>query len=496
MATYVVTIGGATTQIRPGWGISETANGVNRISCAVVSTSGTYRPAINDDIVITENGTRIFGGLIDNPQEHGAGGQSRGAAIEIGISASDYTVYAQRIALTSDVSRPSETLKARLTWIASLLSAQGVSLDAGQATGPTIDAQGFQSGQFVVDILNKTMGLANGTGSASWVWQIDYTKTMRATQAGTVAAPFNVVDGDGHALGDITIEQPLPSTYANYIILRGGSGTRDTADNFTGDGSTSAFTLTVPVSVTYGYVTMNGVFETLGSSPATWIFDPVANTITRTSPPPVSATINVTYVGQYPVDVIADGGASAANRVDKIYTEPDVFDVAVMQALANNYLTRDMDAPKTVRYSAAVTLTGIHPGMTQTITSTKRNLSGTHLIVDVQIVNIGGTVVQRHVTAVTSSILPATLREQWQQVFGPGSGGTAAVSSAVTTSGSFNPGGNDKDVQFKDGTKFGGDDDFQYGKLGTYLLMGQGCTVTQANPIGTVCMGDNCHCTD
>ncbi len=427
---YVFTVNGSTKALQPGWSIQESANSRNRFSGRVLSLTGTYRPANDDVVVLTEAGTTIFGGLIDNPQEKGITNNGFGAGIETAISAADFNVYASRVAILSDTTRSSESLKDRLTWIAGLLSAQSVTIDAGQATGPTLPAATYTAGQYLVDVLDQTVALANGTGSASWIWEIDYSLVMRAIEAGTVSAPFNIADGDGHVVGDITVDAPRPSTYGNYIVLLGGTGTRDVSDTFTGNGSTVTFALTYSLSTSYGYVTVNGVFETLGTG-ATWTYDSSTNSITRTTAPAVAATVFITNVGQFPKRVISDGGASAANRVVKTYTETAVFDAAVMQALADAYLTRDMDSPRTVHYKLAVTLTGVHPGQTLTITSAKRNLSSTHLITDVVISNIGGNIVQRQVTAVTSQLLPATLRQQFQQTFA-GSGGGAASASSVT----------------------------------------------------------------
>ncbi len=432
---YVFTVNGSVKTLRPGWSIQESANTRNRFTGDILSLTGTYRPANDDVIVLTESGTTIFGGIIDNPQEKGIGSYSGGAGIDITINASDFNVYASRIAILTDTPRSSESLKARLTWIVGLLSAQSVTLDAGQATGPTLPAATYPSGQYLIDVLNQTMALANGTGSASWIWNIDYSLALSAIQAGTVAAPFDVIDGDRHAQGDITVEQPRPATYGNYDIVLGGQGTQAVTDSFTGNGSAVTFALRYALSLSYGGVTVGGVFETLGTiGTATWSYDSSTNSITRTSAPGVGVAISINYIAQFPVKVVADGGASAANRVVKIYAETTVFDIGVLQALANAYVTRDMDSPRTVTYNAAVTLTGIHPGHTQTITNTKRNLSGTHLVTDVKIVNIGGNVVQRQVTAVTSTLLPATLRQQYQQMFGASSGATAAGGVTLVTS--------------------------------------------------------------
>jgi hypothetical protein len=194
---------------------------------------------------------------------------------------------------------------------------------------------------------------------------------------------------------------------------------------------TTNFTLNYTLNSSAGYVTVNGVAETLGSG-GTWTYDAPSNSITRSSAPAAAAVIIISYVAAFPRIVIADGGLPAADRVVKVYTAPDVFDTAVLQPLADSYLTRDMASPKTVRYGSAYSLTGIHPGQYQDITVAKRNLSGNALITEVRIVNVSGTLVQRQVTAVSSLRLPATLRERFQQTFGGLSGSSASPTGGVT----------------------------------------------------------------
>ncbi|HXO85225.1 MAG TPA: hypothetical protein VN803_06845 [Gemmatimonadales bacterium] len=438
MAVYVFQVNGVTKDLQPGWSIQESGNGRNRMQFAVLSLDGSFR-IVNDDVVtLTEDGTTIFGGLVDAPAESGFAGSSASDAIEQRLSAFDFNVYPSRITVGADTDRPSESLEARLTWIAGLLTAQGVSVSGAQVTGPTLPAASYTADQFLVDVLNDTVALASGTGATSWVWNVDYSKELSAVEAGTAAAPFNITDGDDNVIGDVTVEQPRPATFANYIILLGGQGTRDVSDTFSGDGVTTTFALTYSLAASYGYVTVNGVFETLGTG-ATWTYDSATNSITRASAPPAGTdNIVITYVGQFPKRVVADSGVPAANRRERVYKKTDVFDVAIMQALAESYLTRDSQEPKTVRYGAAFDKTELHPGQTQTITNTKRNLSAvTVLFTDVQIRHIAGDLVQRQVTAVTTTRLPATIREQFQQAFGGGGGAASSSGITIITGGTF-----------------------------------------------------------
>lgn len=399
----------------------------------VVSLDGSERYVNDDAVVLTEDGTRIFGGLIDRPAEAGFGGTGASVAITQRLGAADFNVYASRIRLTADIS--AGTFKAFLTVIAGALSAQGVTLDPAQVNGPNLPALSYHD-RLITEVLDEGTALASGAGATSWIWEIDYDDVLRGFEAGTQAAPFNITDGDGNVLGDITVEQPRSSDYGNYAVVLGGTGQREVTDAFTSDG-TADYTLTYTLASHRGYVTCNGNNETLdvAGQGAIWTLDAAAGTITRSSPPTVGWAIAITYTAQFPVRVYADGGAPAANRVMRVYEEPEVFDRAVLQALANSYVVRDMASPKTVRYMAVYDKTDLHPGQTQTITSIKRNLSGSHLLTDVRIVHVRGQLVRREVTAVSTTRLPATLRQTFRQVLGTGSGGAAAGSVTMVSGG-------------------------------------------------------------
>lgn len=433
MPTYAFTIGGALKSLQVGWSISESANGRNRFTGVVLSRDGSYRPAVNDEVIFTEDGTRIFGGVIDVPSETGHPKAWSKAHLVHTIEAADFSVYANRIHLTADI--PAGTTKAALQVVADALTDQGVTLDVAQVNGPALPALSYVDAP-IIDVLNEIVALANGTGSTSWIWELDYNKVLRAYETGTVSAPFNIADNDGKILGDVSVTQPRASTYANYVIVRGGSGTRDVTDTFTGDGVTVTFALRYTLASTYGYVTVAGIFETLDTvGGATWLYDSATNTITRTVAPGVAVAISITYVAQFPKVVFSDGGVTAADRVMKTYDVPDVYDVDVLQALADSYVTRDMSSPKTVGYAAAYSLTGIHPGQAQTIVRTKHGLSGAHLITDVRIANQRGRKVQRTVTAVSGTRLPGTFRENFQQLFQRGGGGSGGAGSVTVVTG-------------------------------------------------------------
>lgn len=436
MAVYALEVDGAARGLQDGWTIQKNGNSLKRCDFSIVSLDGTGRPSLGDEVYLTKDGARIFGGLIDRPVEAGLfkGGATATYPnpLIFRLSASDFNVYANRIHLTADI--PAGNFKAFLTVVATALAAQGVTLHGSQANGPALPALSYVD-KPIIDVLNEGASLASGTGSTSWVWNIDYDKKLRAIETGTDPAPFDITDvDDGNVLGDIEVEQQRSSDFANYIIVLGGTGQRDVTDTFTGDGVTTEFDLNYQF-LSGWVVVVDGIFETLGTAPAQWIVDPVANTITRGTAPSLGADISITYIAQFPKRVIADSGVPAAERVMRTYTAPDVFDLTILEALAESYLERDSQDPKTVRYNSALDETDFDPGQTQAITKANRDLSGTFLITAVTIRSVAAKYAQSQVTAVSTRRLPRTLREATRQ-FLSGSDAAAGTVAVGGTTGS------------------------------------------------------------
>jgi hypothetical protein len=211
MPTYACTIAGVSKQITDGWSLREIINGRNTIRFEVLSADGSYRPAKHDEVILTEDGTRIFGGNIDQPSETGTAGHG-GTAMRTACSAVDFNALADRRILTGVI--PAGPLKAALQQVDDFLAPYGVTLDAGQVTGPNLPDMTF--GYTRLDqIFNQFSVLSSG-----YVWEVDYNKTLRMFLPGTVAAPFNLVDGDGNAIDDITIA-PSRVDYANKVFVIG-----------------------------------------------------------------------------------------------------------------------------------------------------------------------------------------------------------------------------------------------------------------------------------
>lgn len=113
----VLTIAAVTKTLRAGTlHISQTANGRATASFNIVSDDASYRPALNAEVILTENGTPIFGGLIERATEVGV---LDGALVGIvtRVSAVDYHTYTDRRLVVLTIA--AGTLKAALTTLTS-----------------------------------------------------------------------------------------------------------------------------------------------------------------------------------------------------------------------------------------------------------------------------------------------------------------------------------------------------------------------------------------
>lgn len=225
MGVLALTIGGAAYVIGTSaydidarWEIVAPANGAARFSCRAVADVATNIPAIDQEIVLTEDGTPIFGGFIGEPQLEGISGHPTDPVVA-DISALDYnTLPSRRFAI--DLTIVAGTLKQALLAIIGLID--GVTLDAAQVNGPSLPELRYD-GWTIEQVLNQLTTLSG------YVWRINASKVLSMKAPGSTAAPFNLAAGDGNTIGDVKVTTTR-NTYANYIIVQ-GADVKSTAQN-------------------------------------------------------------------------------------------------------------------------------------------------------------------------------------------------------------------------------------------------------------------------
>src|SRR5688500_20196563 len=81
-SVYVLTVGGVTrTMQEKSLRIREAANRISTISFSIVSMDGSVLPAIGEEVILTEDGVRIFGGHIDTPSRGNFNGTTGGRTV-------------------------------------------------------------------------------------------------------------------------------------------------------------------------------------------------------------------------------------------------------------------------------------------------------------------------------------------------------------------------------------------------------------------------------
>ena len=435
-----LTINGTTRQWQDGsLLIDETLNGQPRLSLRVFSADASWRPSLDQTIVVVDGSTTVFGGLIVQARESSPGDtiNRNQTSIVTEITAVSYNVLASYRYVTASFS--SQTLKVTLqALVDDYFSDDGVTLDAGQVNGPTLDA-------FPVDttrgdeVLNKLSVMTQAT-TAGYVWEITYDKKLRMFLAGSEAAPVNITAANHYAIGDVIVE-PKRGPYCNRVIVKAGTNVQvPKSQDFTGDGSSNAWPLTYPIAgpfapvptedgaVAYGVINYaDGTTESIGglSAPAgfLWEYDPVAQTISRRAGA-VANLVDFTfrYDVQFPITVIAEDAAEilAHGTREKLIAAPDVFDYDVALAIAEGELSRGITVYREVTYTTAQS--GIRPGQTQTITFTARALNATCLVSQVRTRDVAGKLLHRNILAVEGTTVQASDRVVYKEWLAQGGG--------------------------------------------------------------------------
>ncbi|MDH5244858.1 MAG: hypothetical protein OEW98_00290 [Betaproteobacteria bacterium] len=384
-----------------GLDINESTDGVNTLQCRILSETGLYRPATNDEFRLyrTDQGspeTVRFAGLIIDTEEMGFVGPND-APIVIRVTVTDYKDYLERRYVTED--RPVETLKARISaFITTYLTVYGITLDPAQATGPTLAARSYSRTKLLdafADLVTESQGYALG---------LSYAKVLGMYAPGSVAAPFDVLEGVGTEQGDIRVKRTRTQSFNRIIVRFGPTAVVEVTETWTGDGVTDTFALTYPAAT--GPI-LRTVERTDTASPPVVHYEPVGELgdgpngayweIDRTSDPMTMTrvpdqvgspaapdngdTLTFTHLSQFPQTVVAEDATATTNPWEKVIERPDILDAAVALALATGELAKNLAQPTVVSYQT--TTPGLTPGMTQHITSARRNLDDDFVVSEV-----------------------------------------------------------------------------------------------------------------
>jgi hypothetical protein len=492
-ATYVLTIAGVQKNLQVGsLQIRESANGVNTISFDVLSRDGSYSPAMDAEVILTENGSRIFGGRINAPAKSRPNNGIGGSGILTRVSAHDFNEFASRRYINGTI--PAGTMKSQLQIIVTYLDGPyGVSLDAAQVDGPNIPEIVCDFTR-IDELLTKIVELASQIAGSGYYWEIDYDKELRIAEASSVAAPFNVTDTNGTTVGNISVE-PTRADYANKIYGRFNNAAVNayahldaTANLSNGEtvtmGSRTYTFQTVLTNVNGNVLIGSDLEESLYHLAAALSADVGSGTIfaaattentqvfasawgaTRLTVKAHTAGASGNSIGVSETAAnaswITEGGGSTSNLdfgadaalsnvvqaqddaeiasdaklKERVETYADVYSVELAQAFAEASLAIAILEQQKVTYTTR--RTGIRPGMTQTITHAGLGLSGTFVVSEVS-TSGNARFTERRVVALsgTTAVLPD---RDTVQSWGGGSSSRSTAIAAIIGSGSGSSG--------------------------------------------------------
>lgn len=214
--------------------------------------SRTYVPSVNEEVIITQNGTKKFAGHVIQVDEE----YDKLDTVSYLVQCTDYTRH-------MDARLVAETFEG-------LTVAQIISQIIGTYTPNDITTTNVN----VTTVIDKFIvnyeypsevfrQLAEVTDSD---WYIDYDKDIHFNHKKDVAAPFDLTDTNGKYVHDSLVIRRDLSQLRNIIVVRGGEYLGDTTTvAFDGDGTRSTFFL--PYKISDLTLTVSGQEKSVGIDP-------------------------------------------------------------------------------------------------------------------------------------------------------------------------------------------------------------------------------------
>jgi hypothetical protein len=352
-----------------------------------------YRPSIGELVELYDDATLVMAGEILDVDE-GPLSDELDTGVVTTITVADQQRIPEQALYSVTYEANTVTLAQVLTdLVDDCLADHGVTLDAGQATGPTIPFRIEYVNAYAVQLLND---LQTALG---WIWRLPPTLALVMVEAATASSGITL-DEDADIEAPVRYAQRRSTEYATRVILDFGEGNRDVEDVLEGDGVTTVFDLHYRSATTsgYGHVYLDDVLELMGvygvddSNPSVpWLLDQANGQVRRNTgqgytAPADEAEIRVPLPAVFPAQVQwEDAAAIAANggvAIEKRISRTDVFDWELAQALVDGIGPSYSATPKTVTVRHREGLAW--PGQTVVLDIPWRALSGTFMILSVE----------------------------------------------------------------------------------------------------------------
>lgn len=352
----------------------------------------TYTPTIGHEVVVTRNGSTIFGGVIVRITETT---EAAGNIINYRIECSDFSQYLKRKLVTERYTNTSID-----DIIADLVTNYTVD---GFTTAGVDGAMIIRSISFnrltVADCLQK---LAD---AVSYVWYVDYDKDIHFFPKNTELAPFDITDTSANYIKDsLEIREDL-TQIRNNVLVQGGEVTSSTTrtEEFNGDGTRAIFALANKFS-SAPTVTVGGVGQTVGLEfidddtlfDCMWNFNekyvrftagniPAAGTnnvdVTGYYKYPIAATVPSTasqeVYGEYGYAITDKSIASQAEAIERAYAELKSFQNTLNEGSFRTY-TDGLRSGQVINITSSIRARDIDV-VIQSVTAVMRDPNGDSL---------------------------------------------------------------------------------------------------------------------
>lgn len=254
---------------------------------------------------------------------------------------------------------------------------------------------------------------------------------------------------------------------------------KNQVESFVGDGVTTAFTLAGRYAGDVGYVTLDGINETLGvplGDVGSWTINQLTNQVVRNGVPALGADIRVTYHAAYALSsviVASDPAAIAAHGLWAAVVSLDTLaDGADAQAAAEAILAQRNILLQEAKYP--IDRDGLEPGQIQHIAVALREVDADFLIRSVTTRDRADApgLLTYDVEAVASAspfVIQGDFRDVYKAWLGRGRVALQAASGSTSGGGTLPPPppGDRRQVLFNDAGQFGAAADLLYDKNAT-----------------------------
>jgi hypothetical protein len=351
---------------------------LNERSVCRLSLIGAFRPLPLDEVIVTVDGVRVFGGTVQTVSETDAGNWTTST---VDVDAVDFNELADRIFINEPTS-PGWTLRDAVSRLATQLGNLGVTLGTMNA-GPLLEPLAWAN----VSISQALEQLSVVTG---WTHRIDHFRQLTMFELGALPAPFTLTSTN-KTLNAITWTRTRERYRNQQLVMVGAPGVSEQTATLYGDGSTRLFLTGYNVvekpqnlQETIGGTTSTqtiGVYGVDSGMPYYWR-DSDKGLIQDVSRPVLAATdyLAVVVRAEFPQLVAETNQPEVDVRglVQDLVALPEEFNARTGQKYAEGLLRRYGAMPQTV--AATTHRPGLATGQTVTIQVPERGLDAPYLI--------------------------------------------------------------------------------------------------------------------